>query len=132
MSRRYGRNQKRAHKAKIAEAEAETARVSAQLQSEQYQHRQTRARLSEVKGAAFNEFLSQSGQYEAAVEHMSRELGRALGPKLMPEAEKVLRAGLQGRPPIRFEAFDDPMDMRVTRISGEIPALRYTIQIAGY
>lgn len=113
MSKRYGRNQKRAARQKIAELEG---------------------RLASAKEEAFQDYARQHDMIGEAVKRIGVELGRALGPQLLPIAEKILASDRRSErhlmSPVPFELSAEvrPYDM-VTVIRGEIPRLNYNFAI---
>lgn len=124
MSKRYGRNQRRAARRKIADLEM---LVGAVRESES----RARLQLSRAKEEALTEFINRSDMIKYAMERMGYELGRALGPELEPHARKLMQSDRRG-PMLSpdFSASISPVDcMHVLR--GTVPELRYNIAVWG-
>lgn len=127
MSKRYGRNQKRAARQRVAELERDLLVATGDVG-------RANQRLAHAKEDAFNEYTKQHDMIAEAVKRIGVELGRALGPELAPIAEKILASDRRAqRLPMSPIAFDlsaqvNPYDA-VTVIRGEIPSLRYNIAL---
>ena len=124
MSRRFGRNQRRAFRAKVAALEAGTAAL------------ERRARLAEARSAdAYEKGMSHflNSQYlPAAMYKLVGRLEESLRPELAKEAERILQA-YESQPHVgsflEFAARTDLMEPTVTVITARIPELRANIAI---
>lgn len=124
MSKRYGRNQRRAHRAEI-ERLGELAR---ELQRKADNAR-VAANLAYSKAAA--DLLSKSEYIDAAIREITYQLAHKYPEDLAEAAEQILKARREA-PPIRFDATVQPdwsSAQQIVVIRGEIPALRYNVAI---
>lgn len=119
--KRYGRNQKRAHRERIAALEQE-------LSNAEWRTRSAERRVATATSDAFRRYAEQHEFIAEAVKCISYELGRALAPRLVEPAEKILASHRQRSPLLDLSA-DVRMDDMVTVIRGEIPALRYNVAV---
>lgn len=132
---RYGRNQKRQARARIAELEATLAQTEENLM-----HMKRRASMAEVRATqaetraynaesrAFERFAASSGMLKQLAERMGMELGRALGEELMPHAERFLSAGPR-RPP-SLSCHRSISDTKIIRVRADIPAFAVEYAVA--
>lgn len=125
MSSRYGRNQRRAHRQQLAEAQ--TALASAER----------RADVAERRTAtAMEEGMNRLLQIKHLPEVVSRigvELGRAYGPEVAEAAQKILQSDRRGpREPVWLDARIDQQDFRVTVIRGVIKELHYNVAVSPF
>lgn len=124
MAKRYGRNQKRAHRSEIERLSSELVACERNLRAQTY-------RANEAYSKAFNEFCQRGDYFGYAVKEIANELARSYPPKLREAAELVMKSR-RDSPPIRFDAKADwSMDAmeQVVTIRGEIPGFRYNIAI---
>lgn len=122
MAKRYGRNQRRAHREQIANLEMAKANVERRL-------RFAEAKEAEAYSRAIRDIAGKREHIEHALKQIGVELARAYPPALREAAEKIM-ASRRDEPPIRFDASIDPWAMeKVVVIRGEIPALRYNIAV---
>ena len=128
MSRRFGRNQKRALRKEIADVRLSlSAAVSALNVAERNEAAAVR-RLSEAEASAFRKFMSDPNRYEAVCNHMAREVGRAAGENLKPYAEELMRHSTSYRPMAKFDASVD-VERQVTRLTVEWPSVRFNVAL---
>lgn len=122
MSRRYGRNQRRAHRQEIE-------RLNAQVVEVERRERMANFRAEEAYSKAVREIAESGGYIDYALRRISEELARAYPQALREAAERVMSSRRE-QPPIRFDAFVDWSKMeQCVVIRGEIPALRYNIAV---
>lgn len=124
MSKRYGRNQKRAHREEIE-------RLTTELQRSSQRERLHKLEASQSYANALGEFIKRGDYIDYALRRMSEELARAYPSKELEEAARKIISSRRDSPPVRFDAYaaNDFSQMNVTVIRGEIPALRYNIQV---
>ncbi|RVT96216.1 hypothetical protein EOD42_13960 [Rhodovarius crocodyli] len=123
---RYGRNQKRAHRAVVKRLQAELAATKEELAL--FQQR-LRAALYQSAGAeerAFEKFAAQSGMLAHVTETMAREVGRFLGPHEAAAARQLVgrdrNVGLYLR--------HDPMASRPWRVvTIDVPSARMEVAV---
>lgn len=131
MSKRYGRNQKRAHRERIAELEAQLETRQGELDAARGAVWHARRALGTARSDALMEYAKEHGLVEHAIRQIGHELGRALGAELKPHAERVLAAD-RDRKPISLALYADvAMDgnHEVSVIRGEIPAIHYNVMV---
>ncbi|MGI8390524.1 hypothetical protein [Brucella anthropi] len=125
MSKRFGRNQRRAMRERIAGLEVELVQT-------QRRERLATSRYQDAFERALEQVVSKEDHYNHAIRRISDELAKAFPPKLY-EAAKLLMDSRRDGPPIRFTATVQPSlvdgSTMVTVIRGEIPALRYSVQV---
>lgn len=128
MGNRYGRNQKRAAREKITLLEQQLAKVNADRDRAISRAWDAEYKYQRARESALRELLAKGDHIEYAVRRISEELARALGPELLPHAQKLMASDRLRKMPIEFSADVDPYQM-VDVIRGEIPALRYNIAL---
>jgi hypothetical protein len=122
VSSRYGRNQRREARQRIAALETELARSTGRL-------RGAEGRAEDARTLALNEYMEKHGMLKDAVENISFNLSRQLGPILRPHAEKIMAAH-RDSVPVKFSARTVLQDHRdVTVIRGHIPALDWNVAL---
>lgn len=130
MTKRYGRNQKRRHVARIAELEKQVSglddmverlrRDRAKAESEATMHRIT---ASQAREKALTDAIKNMHIYKRALEMMAEAMGRKLGDELRPHAERILAAE---RSMARFDVEIRPDHvLQCDVIQGAIPAIGY-------
>ncbi len=122
MAKRYGRNQRRAHRLEIQ-------RLEVDLVNSERRERQARYQAEDAYSRAVSD-LAQRGDYvNYTLKRIGDELARAYPEKLREAAEQVM-AARRDTPPIRFSASVDwSASVPTTVIRGEIPPLRYNIAV---
>lgn len=125
MAKRFGRNQRRAMREKIAGLEYELVRAYDRERIANRRHQDAFER-------ALEQVLSKEDHYNHAIRRISEELAKAYPPKLHEAAVLLMNSRRDG-PPIRFTASAQPSldagNTMVMVIRGEIPALSYNIQV---
>jgi len=123
VGNRYGRNQKRAHREEIE-------RLNKELSELEFRAYRAERTASDAVSKAYQDFVRNGEYVDYATKEICRELARSYAPALREAAEKVL-SSRRNSPPIRFDAYSSPAIgmMTSTVIRGEIPALRYNIQV---
>lgn len=126
MSKRYGRNQKNAHRKRIEFLEIRVKEL------------ETRLRVETLAGndainLAFQKFLADEGRYL----HVIRTISAALGERLGRDAAKVLEKlqEKESRPYFTADNFfgpESPMNAKATRITGSIPSLHFQQVVMSY
>lgn len=129
MSKRYGRNQKRAHRERIAELERRLSDLEAQVAQQTSRARAAEFRAANATEQAFKRLSEQQGYLEHVVKEIGVQLGRALGPELRPIAERILSSRREPSPMCDLSAHASWDKLETTVIRGEIPAFRYNIAI---
>lgn len=129
MSKRFGRNQKRAMREKIKALEAAVYDAGADYEGRIYR---LQRQIANAEGRAFERFMADKDRYEQVCARMADEVGRVVGENLKPYAEQLMREANRHRPMARFDASSDQMDVMVSRITVECPAVRYNMQVASY
>jgi hypothetical protein len=125
MTSRYGRNQRRAHRQRIAELEVAATTA-------EHRARSAEARLSTAREDALRQLVRSEPYVQEAMRRVGSELGRAMGPHFAPHVEKLMQANQRRGPsPIRFDAAVDPYEMTVSYIEGRIEPIVYRIALAG-
>lgn len=135
MANRYGRNQKRAHRAMIADLEGRLAAANAYGATMANRAHTAEYRASNARQAALTEFANQEPRISMAMQEIGAGLGHALGKELEPHARKLLDADRTRRPfsPVfRGDAHMDMTTMRVDVLRGEIPSFHYNIALTGW
>lgn len=84
--------------------------------------------LSRAREDAANDILRMK-YLPAAVDEIVDELTSTYGPELMKHAAQLKRSDRTEPNWLKLSATFDPMEMKVMRIRGEIPALRYEIVV---
>ncbi len=88
------------------------------------------SRLNQAKEEAANEILKKEF-LPIAVNQVVESLSHRYGPELMKHAQQLKNSDRRREPWLYLSASFDPMEMKVMRIRGEIPALRYEIAVMG-
>lgn len=132
MSRRYGRNQKRAARARIAELAAALITEGAARNHAESRMRNAEYRAANAREQAFEQYARVHGLLETMTARIGEELGRALGPKLYPHAADLMAkrnqaSGLAYSPNLKAEIVPE---YSVIRITGSLPSLHYRVEIA--
>lgn len=86
------------------------------------------SRLNHAREDAANEILKSKFLPEA-VNTVIAELTYKYGPELMSHAQQLKRSDIRREPWVNLSASFNPLDIKVMRIRGEIPALRYEVAI---
>lgn len=129
MSKRYGRNQKRIARNRIAELEAELAAANARAAAQT--HRALVAEYDLARGTerAFAEYAQQHELIQSLTIEIGDSLGRMLGEELTPYAERLL-AVARNRPTKTEAAFALHLlggPSNVNYITGEIERLSFSV-----
>lgn len=123
MANRYGRNQRRAARQRIAEVEAALAQATIERDAANYRSRAARE-------LALEDYVEAHDLIKEAVREIGRELGRAFGPLAAPHVEKLMAAGRKPRRwPLDLSARIEHHEREVTVLRGEIPAVNYNIAV---
>lgn len=130
MAKRYGRNQKRQHRQEIE-------RLGNELIDANRAYAVLQRRSASAKDDAFQEFVTHSGRINHAMDLISRELGKAMGPHFAPHVAKLMESAKQQNRSlserfVSFSSMNDPVDFRVLRIEGRIEPIHYCIQVSLY
>lgn len=84
--------------------------------------------LSRAREDAANDILRMK-YLPAAVDEIVDELTSAYGPELMKHASQLKRSDRTEPLWLKLSATFDPMDLKVMRVRGEIPCIRYEVAI---
>jgi len=127
MAKRYGRNQRRAARERIAELEA-SLRVAERLAHS------ARSRQHLAVEDAFQRLAEQQDYIGECVKQIGFQLGRTLGPQLVPVAERVLASDRKADSSrsmrvdlTAYSLLDRPVPTTVIR--GTIPEIHFNIQL---
>lgn len=134
MTSRYGRNQRREHRQKIAELEELAARRQREASLAQSQRRDAENRARTAMEDAMRSVIRQKPVIEATMERIGAELGRAMGPHFAEHVHRLKAADRERRTPnlVSFDAVV-PMDkMRVSFIEGRVEPLHYRIAVSDW
>lgn len=125
---RYGRNQKRQARARIAELEATLAQTNENLlhmkrRAERAEVRATQAetRAYNAESLAFERFAAGSGLLKHLVERMAQEMGQRLGDELRPHAERLLSQAQRNPPRLSWNR--SAVDVKIGRMRVDLPLL---------
>lgn len=127
MTKRYGRNQKRLHVARISELESvvgELRQAVLRAEREATMHRTT---ASQSREKALTDAIKNMPIYKHALDRMAEAMGRRLGDELRPHAERILSSS---RSMARFDVeikYDYVVQCNV--IDGVIPAIAYRVMM---
>lgn len=128
MAKRYERNQKRQHRQEIE-------RLGHELTEANRAYTVQQRRAASAKDDAFQEFAANGDRINHAMDLISRELGKAMGPHFAPHVAKLVESskhhqGTQSGSFVAFTSMSDPIDFRVLRIEGRIEPIHYCIQVS--
>ena len=121
MARRYGRNQKRAHRARELALKKEVSNLTIKLND-------ARLTLNQERNQRFERYAARSGLYEHAVTCISKQIALELGEKLAPIANRIWRERSYQRP-LKMHSHVYPLE-RVEYVSITIPEVRYAYTIS--
>lgn len=133
MTRRYGRNQKRAHRERIAELERECVRLRKIADSNADHARSALYRAQNARAEALTDLLQNKEYIDLAVDVIAHELGAAMGPHYKTHVDKLIAAREpRGVSTFKLRGIQDQDDMRrpVLTIEGKIEALFYRFRMA--
>jgi hypothetical protein len=125
MAKRYGRNQKRAARARIAELEAMLMEAYAQTRRQAARAQVAERQAADAEGCAFERFAKASGMLGHFAEEIARAMGRHLAGELEPIARDILNA--QREAPRLGLRYEPHQGVRVMR--GHLPPLQYNVAI---
>lgn len=126
MSRRFGRNQKRALHKEIADMRLLLISAESALNVAERNEAAAVRRLHEAEASAFRKFMSDPDRYEAVCNHLAHEVGRVVGEDLKPYAEQLMRSATIYRPMVKFDASVD-VEKQVTRLTVEWQPVRFNV-----
>lgn len=134
MSRRYGRNQKRAHRERIAELEAEVVLQRAIAASNQRHAGNLLFKLQSARAEALTELLEREDIIKIAMTEIGAQMGAMMGKQYMPHVRKLIEASRsRDRPAFIARGRDMPPDAfgqpTPLAIEGIIPSLHYCIRV---
>lgn len=129
----------RKHRAAKQRRTARAQEATISTLRDQLGHAETRASFAEHKArtaveSAFRMLDGHKDQIQHAMRYMTRWMVEQYGPKLADAAQELIQARnrerLGGKPfEPDFSATLDDREVRILNIRGEIPAIRYNIQI---
>lgn len=125
MGRRFGRNQKRAMREALKQAESVAEERGEALRMTEYRLRRA---MDGGEGEAFRRFMADARRYEDVCARLAEAVGSSVGDELRPYSEKLLRAARNHRPNARLDAWSALEDMATT-ISIEFPSVRMNYRI---
>lgn len=114
MSRRYGRNQKRAHRAREAALKIEISNLTTRLDYAQL------ALIAERR-QSFQRYAARSDLYKHATKVICHRLGRELGEQLYPIAKQIWDSNHAQRELLQFDRSISTDKLEIVQIS--IPEL---------
>jgi hypothetical protein len=119
MSKRYGRNQKRAARERIEQLSTLMHGMYADME----QMRRAAARRDDGMVEAFRRLMAEKDMIREITGCMAEGLGQAVGKELLPYAQRLMRAErkTQGRMPV-FSGSPSPVFYREIRVRGSVPA----------
>jgi hypothetical protein len=124
MGSRYGRNQRRAHRERIAALELAERRARERAYSAE-----TKARTA--REDVLREFVQAGPYYGKAMERIGAELGRMMGPHFAPHVKKLMDANQTRRSePITWDAKVSMDQMTVSYIEGRIEPIYYRLAVS--
>lgn len=124
MSRRYGRNQKRAARAEVQRLTDLNRELIETIRIEESRANRARIESRNAITVAFDEFVKNQHYYKMAVESCAYGLGDALAKKLNPYADELLSYIIKPDMPLNFYCSPD-MEVRASRVVRlEIPLER--------
>ena len=124
MTSRYGRNQRRAHRERIAELErAASAATGRAFAAER--------RLATAREDALRGLVKSEPFIRAAMERLGHALGREMGPHFAPHVEKLMQINQRRSPsPIAFDAKVSPYEQTVSYVEGRIEPITYRVALS--
>lgn len=130
MSKRYGRNQKRAHRQRIAELEQTIDSLLGRLRMANFAEEQ-------AHNKALKYFMEHTGLMDRAVDQMMYHMGKAVGDELKPHAVKLFEENKnQYEKPMDFKMIKDPGGIMSSRdivvLRGETRPIFYQIHLTGW
>lgn len=131
MSKRYGRNQKRKARERIAALEQVV-----DFQFEQVKFANTRAanarlKLQQAQSDAFMIFMRNQDRLDAALREIVGGLTERLGTEIAPHAIKLMQSDGR-REPLDFSVIDPLQPVSggsYTVIKGEVPSIHYAVKV---
>ncbi len=124
MAKRYGRNQRRRHRAEIAE-------LQTQIRRSELKYLELRRELQHVQKEALDRLMEKYGLVKRAVEIISEKLGDLLGPELMPHAMLLLKSSRTQRDdsPLVDFSLQERIGESFEVLRGQIKAIDYNVVI---
>lgn len=124
MAQRYGRNQRRAHRERIAVLERQASNDAMRAASAE-------RRLASAREDAMREMVRSEPFVKEAMKRIGAELGRAMGPHFADHVYKLMDANQDRRhsSPISFDAAVNLDSVTVSYIEGRVEPLHYRIAI---
>lgn len=124
MTARYGRKKRRKHAEEVKVLKCALTKMT---------HRAERAEriLHDAKNVALQEFIIRHDLLKFAIDRISLEIGKVLGPKLAPFAKQILEASRKAHD-APFLTFDMPVncaDVSIEVLRGEIHAIAFNISL---
>lgn len=119
MAKRYGRNQKRAHRAEIA-------RLKIEQRETKQEYLKFRMAFEQIRDNAFRVYAREHGMIQEAVREISRALGHKLSQEILPHAMHLLECSRYEGP--HFNLTEMP-DTEVMLIHGSIPTINFQMRV---
>lgn len=90
MSKRYGRNQRRKHRAEIAALKSSYAAARNAATANAMEAERARYMLRNAQSEAFQDFIRATGLFESALNRMAEEIGRVAGERYRDEIRSMM------------------------------------------
>jgi hypothetical protein len=135
MAKRYGRNQRRAHREQIALLETHLSKAKQEESAARSSAWHARIEASNAREIALRELVNREDMIKACMSEVGYELARTMGPHYKEHIEKLLAADVRRRPLalVNFDAVI-PYDkaFKVSYIEGRIDALAYRVAVTDF